>query len=114
MATTGDRYAPVVDEQLEVTIGDDGAIVLSGEVDAFSAKPLDDALSAAVTRDSNDVVVDLTAVTFMDSGGLNVLIRHFKPLDAQQRRLVLRHPQPSVERALYISGILTVFDVERS
>ena len=97
-----------------VSNADDGAIVVSGEVDAFSAGPLDDALREAVSRGSGDVVVDMTAVTFMDSGGLNTFIRHYKPLDAQRRRLVLRHPQPGVARALYIAGMTTVFDIEAS
>lgn len=103
-----------MNEQLSVTLDDHGVIILSGEVDAFSAGPLDDALGEAVARDATDVVVDLAGLTFMDSGGLNVFIRHYKPLDAQGRRLVLRDPHPGVARALYIAGMDTVFDIESS
>ena len=101
-------------ELLSVSTTSDDVIVLVGEIDAFSVGPLDEALRRAVTRGNGDVVVDLGAVTFMDSGGLNTFIRHFKPLDAAGRRLVLRTPQRAVHRALSVSGMTTVFDVVTS
>ena len=59
-----------------------------------------------------NVVIDLAGVRFMDSAGLNILIRCFKPLDAQGRRLVLRRPQDAVRRTLELGGITTLVDLE--
>jgi anti-anti-sigma factor len=48
----------------------------------------------------------------MDSAGLNIIIRCYKLLDEQGRRLVLRSPQDAVRRTLELGGITTLVDVE--
>lgn len=86
-------------------VDDSGTVVVVGEADHLSAPALQRALEQAAARpDAGDVVVDLTGVTFMDSGGINVFARCFKPLDAAGRHLVLIHPRPAVRRALQVSG----------
>ncbi|MEV6825645.1 STAS domain-containing protein [Amycolatopsis sp. NPDC051102] len=53
------------------------ALVLAaaGEVDLLTAEQLTDAVTAALTRQPPVLVIDLTAVTFLDSSGLSVLAR---------------------------------------
>ena len=51
-------------------------------------------------RAGRNVVIDLAGVGSLDSPGLNILIRCYKPLDEQGRRLVLRSPQKAVRRRL--------------
>ena len=48
-------------------------LVLEGELDAAEARKLTDALEASA--DELPVIVDLTALTFLDSGGLHALLR---------------------------------------
>jgi anti-anti-sigma regulatory factor len=74
---------------LTVSTDPDGTVVVTGEVDLYSAPTLEQAVK-----------------------GLNILVRCFKPLDEQGRRLVLRSPQDAVRRTLEIGGITTLVDVE--
>jgi anti-anti-sigma factor len=49
-------------------------VIVSGEVDIATAPKLYAALNGGRTRDAASVVIDLRAVTFMDSTGLRVLL----------------------------------------
>jgi len=60
------REAPIV-----VTVVDD-VIFVAGEIDLMTAPELDECLGAA----EGDVRIDMSAVTFVDSVGLSVLITH--------------------------------------
>ena len=54
-------------------------VVASGEIDIATSPALREALVAAAESSSN-VVVDLSAVTFLDSTGLGVLMGGFRTL----------------------------------
>jgi anti-sigma B factor antagonist len=56
----------------------EGAPVLSatGEIDMSNAETFAAALSEAVTADGQALVVDLTAVEYLDSAGLAALFHH--------------------------------------
>lgn len=80
---------------------------LAGELDIETAKTLRSALSNAQAEHAS-VVVDTTAVTFMDSTGLATLIA------ARQRmgdRFTLV-PGPPTQRLLQISGTLALFGLD--
>ncbi len=99
------------DSGLSVTFGPHGEVVVEGDVDAFSAPVLDQGVSEAADG-VGDVVVDLARVDFMDSAGLNVFVRHYKPLHADGRRLVVRNASRPVRRAMEICGMATFVDLE--
>ena len=58
------------DARLDVTTDVDGALVLAGEIDSYTAPELSERLDA----DPSLVVLDLTEVRFMDSAGLRALL----------------------------------------
>ena len=100
------------DQYLSVTTDPDGTVVVTGEVDLYTAPRLEQVVDGAVEDGQRNVVMDLAGVRFMDSAGINILIRCYKPLDEQGRRLVLRSPQAAVRRTLELGGITTLVDVE--
>ena len=53
-------------------------VTVVGEVDVYTAPTLDEALSATIAEGNTCVVVDLTAVDFLDSTGLSVLVKALK------------------------------------
>jgi anti-anti-sigma factor len=68
---------PSEDVLLTVTTAEGGAwaiVSVRGEIDVSTASSLEDALRACVAS-SGKVIIDLSGVRFMDSTGLNVLIR---------------------------------------
>ena len=59
--------------------GDSVLVVLSGELDLATAGQLDAAIRDAEETDIDRIIVDMSAITFVDSTGLSVL------LDAKRR-----------------------------
>jgi anti-sigma B factor antagonist len=58
------------------------------------------------------VVVDLAAVTFLDSTGLGVLVGAKKRARAAGGRIVVAGAGPNVFRVFALTGLVPVFDVQ--
>jgi anti-sigma B factor antagonist len=85
----------------------EGAVAVHGEVDLLTAPELETHLRAAAGQINGDITIDLSGVTFMDSAGMNVLVRVFKLLDAERRALRLVNACVPVRRALEVGGVAT-------
>ncbi len=98
--------------QMEQTFRVEVASVVrvTGEIDVASAPELENALGI-VPAESGTVVVDLSAVTFMDSTGLGVLVAAWNRYNSQEPvgRLALVVSTPEVERLLEVTGLAEVF-----
>jgi anti-sigma B factor antagonist len=92
-----------------------GAIVvrLSGELDLYNAHLVREELFAAAGRAPERLIVELSAVTFIDSTGLGVLIEARSRL-ANRRAFMLAGPGLETRRALEISGLDRHFGVHGS
>lgn len=91
-------------EQQDVNGG--SVLHLAGEIDLSTTDILADALAQADA--ATIVVADLTGVTFLDSTGINTLLRAHHGMVAQGHRLALASAQPAVLRPLHITGVDTV------
>jgi anti-sigma B factor antagonist len=90
---------------VERTSGPDGVCVaVAGEVDIDTAPRLRLALAAAL-QEASQVVVDLGAVTFLDSAGLSTLIATHQRAEATGVSLRLRRVPPMVLRLLALTGM---------
>jgi anti-anti-sigma factor len=78
-------------------VGDALVIAVSGDVDMTSAPALADAIDVVGDR-IRRVIVDLSAVMFLDSSGLNALVRGKRALDAKEIGLRVVAPVDSVVR----------------
>ncbi|MEW1752621.1 STAS domain-containing protein [Streptomyces angustmyceticus] len=92
---------------------DRGAVILSvtGPLDLDSVAPLDEALQRVAQDGAEQVVVDLSAVTFADSSTINVLIRAY---DALGPALRLAAPSAVLERLFALTGLDTVLPLYRA
>jgi anti-sigma B factor antagonist len=88
------------------------AVVAGGEIDQYGAPELSDALSS-VARERR-VLVDLTAVTFLDSTALGVVVRAVRELAAHggDARVVL--PKGSARRIFELTTLDQVLPLEES
>jgi anti-anti-sigma factor len=89
------------------TAGGGVVVTVTGEIDVDTSDILADALARAADV-AAVVVADLTAVTFMDSTGLNTLLGAHRDLAARGGRLALVGAQPAVRRVLELTGVDTV------
>jgi anti-anti-sigma factor len=85
----------------EVTVA-----AVEGEVDASNAPELGDRLRATLTNRSMALVVDLSATTYLDSAGINLMFALAADLGERQQRLLLVVPPAApIARAIAITGL---------
>ena len=85
-------------------------ISVSGEIDASTVEMLSRHL-VPLPGTASDVEIDMSAVEFIDSSGLRVLIQAHQRADADARRLVITNPSSIVARLFEVSGLTELFTV---
>jgi anti-sigma B factor antagonist len=86
----------------------DGVVWVSaaGEVDLTTAAPLEQAIVASVTQDGvREVVVDLAGVGFLDSTGINVLLKGRRLADEAGTSYRVSGARDMVLEILEITGV---------
>jgi anti-anti-sigma factor len=93
-----------------------GAIVcrLSGDLDLGSSPPVRAALADGLAAKPARLIVDLSAVDFCDSSGLNLLLQLRLDAEAAGVPVYLAAPTSSVLRVLEVTGAAAVFSVHAS
>ncbi|WP_083259606.1 STAS domain-containing protein [Cellulosimicrobium cellulans] len=95
-----------------VTVQDQGALwVMYGEIDAAVQARHEDELVRHAQSAAGRIRIDLSAVTFMDSGGLRLL--YHAATAGTGKPALLGTPQ-RVRDLLDLSGVVTLFDLEGS
>ena len=90
---------------------DELMLVVRGEIDMLTAPALETELEDAVGKRPDTLVVDLAAVTFLDSSGCNALIRGKRRADAHAIGLELAGLSPACRRVFEIGGLLDLFTI---
>ena len=93
-----------------VTHGSEQAVVsVSGELDVATAMLLHHHLAAQLAQGRRHLVIDLAGVPFMDSSGLNIVLRTMNETRDIGGSLRLAAPAAPVQRVLELTGVtLTV------
>ena len=94
--------------------GDWMVVYLQGEVDLASAPQVRRGIYELIDQGHHRIAVDLTAVDFMDSTGLGVLIGALKRLREADGALVLAGIRPAVSRVFEITGLDRIFTIHGS
>jgi anti-anti-sigma factor len=84
---------------------------VAGEVD-LGTLPIFDLALELLAGCSSDVVIDLSAVTFLDIGGARALAQATEQVRAAGRRLWMRDPSPQVRRMIELLGWAGLYDWE--
>ncbi|WP_051814290.1 STAS domain-containing protein [Kitasatospora sp. MBT63] len=94
----------------EITPGPDRtSAVVRGVMQLDTADRLEEALDTALRSTGTGMDVDLSAVTFCDSTGLNVLLRLRLAAAAEGRSLAVTSASPQVRRLFEITGTTSLF-----
>lgn len=93
--------------------GDAVILHLAGELDLYNADAVRAALLSSTAEQPDRVVVDLSAVEFVDSTVLGVLVEARSRLD-DGRSLLLAAPGLETRRALEVSGLDRHFSLHES
>lgn len=82
---------------------------LYGELDDHASEDVRVRLDALMCNDNvKKVVLDLSAVAFMDSTGIGVLIGRYKKLKERGVPLLLSSPSKAVDKVLSLSGLYEI------
>ena len=91
--------------------GDRLVLRLRGELDMSTAAVAIDAATAAVSEAAS-VVVDLRGLTFIDSSGLNALVRIRRlTREPDGPPVALRAPSDAIRKVLDITGLATYLEI---
>jgi anti-sigma B factor antagonist len=94
------------------TQGDHVMIALAGEIDLYTAPRLQSELTSVLSADEPArVVVDMSAVEFCDSTGMNVLLAAHRLAAERGGEFALAAPRPAVRKILEVTGLNAVFTV---
>lgn len=90
----------------------DGVICLAvtGEIDMDTVAQLSDAVRSALSTRPAQVVIDLSAVTFLGSSGLRALLAAQRVAGDHDAALIVQNAHGIVLRVLTISGLLMILD----
>jgi anti-sigma B factor antagonist len=80
-------------------------VVARGEYDLSNSADLLASLERAISCNDVAVILDLSAVTFMDASTLGVIARANGLLEDESRTLVLRGPSSFARRIVHICGL---------
>ncbi len=86
---------------------------LAGEADLTSTG-LRDALAAQITTRPRLLLVDMSALTFLDSGATQMIIAAYQVLRREGGTLALVRPAPAVARVLELTGVSRLIIVHGS
>jgi anti-anti-sigma factor len=74
-------------------------------------RKLREAITSAVAAGAGAYLLDLEHVTYLDSGGVGLLVAMFRHVTRRGGQLKLLRPSPPARRVLGISHLTAVFDI---
>jgi anti-anti-sigma factor len=106
-----------VSENLNFTCDREGSIAVlgvHGRIDSSTSARFEQELDKVLAEPVEALVIDLSAMPYMSSAGLRVLLVTGRRCKAESRRLVLCGLVPSVREVFHMSGFSAIFDIADS
>lgn len=104
-------------DNLDFTCDREGGIAVlgvHGRVDSSTSARLEQELDVVLAEPAEALVMDLSAMPYMSSAGLRVLLVTGRRCKAEGRRLVLCALAPNVREVFHMSGFSAIFDIADS
>lgn len=86
-------------------------LVASGDIDMTAAREFGRRLEGGLRASTDDVVLDLAAVVYLDSTALRALVGCRKIAEERDSRLALAGPPRPVLHVLEVTGLRELFEV---
>lgn len=86
-------------------------VEIGGRLTLIEVPEAREKLKGVAQNGSGKMIIDLSETTFMDSGGLSVLISAFKAVQARNGRLVLAAPSPSIQSLIELTRLQQIFEI---
>lgn len=80
--------------------------MLIGDIDHHTAKEIRSEIDIAVgENDPEELILDFSGVTFMDSSGIGLVMGRYKLMHERGGRLVVARTPPYISKVMKVSGI---------
>jgi anti-sigma B factor antagonist len=87
--------------------GDSVTVTAVGDIDLSTAEFLENEIATHAARDAATIVVDLASVTFIDSAGINALLKGRRTADHHDKRFRVTGATGLVRNVLDMTGVWT-------
>ena len=94
--------------------GDAVTVVLAGEFDLAMADPIRKALTRAMRKPRERLILDLSGVTFIDSSGVHIILDAYEVCRDGGPRLTIRPGPPCVQQVFEVTNLLNYLPFEVS
>ena len=91
--------------------GDQATVMLRGELDMSGVDRAREAIEQAESAKASLMILDLSQLDFIDSTGLEVVLRAARRAHDSGRRLIVRRPSRYVKRLLEMTAIDQSLDI---
>jgi anti-sigma B factor antagonist len=93
------------------TVSDRTVVVVSGEIDVYTAPKLREQIVSLVDEGQYHLIIDMSGVEFLDSTGLGVLVGGLKRVRAHDGSLGLVCDEERILKIFRITGLTKVFPI---
>lgn len=98
--------------EITTTTRDTATILsLAGRIDTATAPALEQAINQEIERRHRKIVLDFSAVSYISSGGLRVLLSTAKKLKNPGDKFALCSLSPEVMKILKLAGFTSIFSI---
>lgn len=87
-------------------------VSISGELDYSNTDDLKSLLYKKIDENCQDVVVDLSDLSYIDSSGLGVMVGVLKKLRLCDKKLTIARPKDNVAKIFKITGLDKIINME--
>ena len=95
----------------EIRIGSALVMAVQGRIDAHSAQLFQDQLLGHIERGDTSVLLDFSALDFISSTGLRVVLMAAKRLQQVDGRFAVCAPQQAVGEVFRLGGFASIMDI---
>jgi len=92
-------------------VGDLALLVLSGQIDSFTAEEITKLIDVVISNEKFKVVVDLSEIDYLDSAGVSSLINSKLKLTKKGGGLRLAGLQGKAKEVFELAGLLNMFEL---
>lgn len=84
-------------------------VVISGEIDIYTAQQFKEKLYRIVDSSSKDVVIDCSGLDYIDSTGLGIFVGALKKARLADRNISLENIKDNIRKLFNITGLDKLF-----
>ena len=90
-------------------------IKLRGEIDHHSAVAVRSAIDDMIrTKRPAELIIDMSAVDFMDSSGLGLIMGRYTVIKELGGELIIQNPSPATEKIMNLAGMERLIKIEHT